>query len=66
MRETVSLFCSNLKQNIIGLLKVNPSICGDNIEFEFDFVYCSGKSCNYEKTRVNCPISKICEFYMLH
>jgi len=66
MRDTVSLFCSNLKQNIIGLLKVNPSICGDNIEMEFDFVYCTGRICDCEKTGCNCPISKICKFNILH
>jgi len=66
MRETVLVFCSNLKQEVTGLLKVNPTICGENIETEYSFIYCTGKTNSCEKISGDCPILKICEFDMLH
>jgi len=65
MRETVSIFFPNTKQEVIGLFKLNPSINSDGIKLEYDFVYCTGKIDNCIKAEVNCPFLKIC-CCMLH
>ncbi len=66
MRETVSMFCPNAKQEVIGLLKLNPSICSENIKTEYDFVYCTGKIYNCRGIKANCPLAKTYGFKTLH
>ncbi len=66
MMETVSLFCPNTKQEVIGLLKFNPSIRSKNIKPEYDFIYCSGKINNCRGIRADCPLAKTCGFSARH
>ncbi|OPX85067.1 hypothetical protein [Pelotomaculum sp. PtaB.Bin117] len=60
MRETVQVYCPHTKQEVIGLLKFNPSIHSDNITPEYDFIYCTGEIDNCTKAAINCPFAKIC------
>lgn len=62
MTETIPVFCPNTKQEVIGLLKLNPSISNDNIKPEYDFIYCTGKIDDCAKSVVSCPFSNICVF----
>lgn len=58
-RETITVFCPNTHQEVIGLIKRNPSISDRaEITWEYDFVYCSGQEDCGKNNGNNCPFSQ--------
>lgn len=57
-RETLSLFCPDTKQEVVGLVKKNPSITGQSkVVWEYDFIYCSGQTACEKNGNKKCPFS---------
>lgn len=58
-RETITVFCPNTRQEVIALIKRNPSISEKaEIIWEYDFVYCSGQPDCGKNNGKNCPLSQ--------
>ncbi|MDF9408954.1 MAG: hypothetical protein A4E52_00690 [Pelotomaculum sp. PtaB.Bin013] len=60
MTETIPVFCPNTKREVIGLLKLNPSIYDNDIKPEYDLILCTGKINDCDKAAFSCPLSNIC------